>query len=118
MTTNTNTQEHLAAREWDRAELEAKSDLRAQSMERIKLAGLPWHKRFAHALAQAWHDLDLLDWPKSTQPWYKMPGGLRAAFSTSIPEAHPNALGYFARRRMVASDPLMIPSYDLGLPIA
>lgn len=88
------------------------NQLDVEAAERRRIAGLNPLARAYYAIRDWWRDLVILDWPASSTPWYKMPGGFSAAFAPSLPESHPDALGYFARKRMIESDPLVIPGTD------
>lgn len=99
------------SRNANQAEQDAQYQLAVQSQEQRRIANAPWTTRAYHAI------VDWLNWvpgfifgPKmrSTAPWYAMPGGI-TAFNAGYPKAHPEALGWLARRRMVNSNPLVIP---------
>lgn len=106
-----------SARQWNRAESDAKYWLHWEAMERAVRRASPWYNR-AWVAIHEW-----LDWlpgfvfgttlAPSVSPWYALPGGF-GAIDLGWPDAHPDSLGWLARRRMLASDPLVIPGERTG----
>lgn len=89
--------------------------LASEANERRRIARSNIFVRAYHAVKRWWQDLDLLGWPASNPrtPWYSMPGGFSAAFAPSSRDPHPDAVGYFARERMINSDPLVLPGDEI-----